>query len=106
MGFYNDLLLIRTLYLVPFASYSASKISVNDLDLPGSPKVKYFTFFEEADMGLYNDLLLIRTIYLVPFASYSASKISASDLDLSGSPKVKYFTIFEKPIWDFIMAFY
>ena len=45
MGLYNDLLLIRTLYLVPFARYSASKISVWDLDLSGSPKVKYFTFF-------------------------------------------------------------
>ena len=43
MGLYNDLLLIRTLYLVPFARYSASKISVCDLDLPGSPKVEYFT---------------------------------------------------------------
>ena len=45
MGLYNDLLLIQTLYLVPFARYSASKISVNDLDLPGSRKVKYFKFF-------------------------------------------------------------
>ena len=41
----NRVLLIRTLYLIPFARYSASKISVCDLDLPGSPKVKYFTFF-------------------------------------------------------------
>ena len=45
MGLYTDLLLIRTVYLVPFARYSASKISVSDPDLSGSPKVKYFTFF-------------------------------------------------------------
>ena len=45
MGLYNDLLLIRTLYLLPFARYSASKISVSDLDLSGSPKVEYFIFF-------------------------------------------------------------
>ena len=45
MGLYNGVLLIRTLYLVPFARYSASTISVSDLDLSGSPKVKYFTFF-------------------------------------------------------------
>ena len=43
IGLYNDLLWIRTVYLVPFARYSASKISVSDLS--GSPKVKYFTFF-------------------------------------------------------------
>ena len=36
------LLLIGTLYLIPFARYSASKISVSDLDLLRSPKVKYF----------------------------------------------------------------
>ena len=45
MGLYNGLLLIRTLYLVPFARYSASKISVSDLDFSGSTKVKYFNFF-------------------------------------------------------------
>ena len=44
MGRYNGLLLIRTLYLVPFARYSASKISDSDLDLSGSPKVEYSTF--------------------------------------------------------------
>ena len=47
MGLYNDLLLIRTLYRVPFARYSVSKISDSDLDLLGSPKVKYFTFSEK-----------------------------------------------------------
>ena len=45
MGLYNDVLLIQTLYLVPFARYSTSKISVSDLDLSGSPKVKYLTFY-------------------------------------------------------------
>ena len=44
MGLYNDVLLIQTLYLIPFARYSASKISDSDLDLSGSPKVKYFNF--------------------------------------------------------------
>ena len=44
MGFHNGLLLIRTLSRVPFARYSASKISVSDLDLSGSPKFKYFIF--------------------------------------------------------------
>ena len=39
------LLLIQTLYLIPFARYSSSKISFSDLDLSGSPKVIYFTFF-------------------------------------------------------------
>ena len=38
----NGAVLIRTLYLIPFARYSASKISDSDLDLPGSPKFKYF----------------------------------------------------------------
>ena len=42
---YNGVLLIRTLYLIPFARYFASKISVSELDLSGSPKVKYSTFF-------------------------------------------------------------
>ena len=42
---HNGILLIRTLYLVPFVRYSASKISVSDLDLSGSLKVKYFNFF-------------------------------------------------------------
>ena len=102
---YNDLPLIRTLYLVPFARYSASKISINDFDLSGSPKVKYFTFSGKADMGLYNDLLLIWTLFLVLFVRYSASKILVCDFDLSGSPKVKYFTFSGKPIWDFIMNF-
>ena len=45
MQFCNRVLLIRTLYLIPFARYSASKISDSDLDLSGSPKVKYFYFF-------------------------------------------------------------
>ena len=45
MPLYNGVLLIQTLYLVPFARCSISKISVSDLDLSGSPKVKYFTFF-------------------------------------------------------------
>ena len=44
MQLYDGLLFIRNLYLVPFARYSASKISVSDLDLSGSPKVKYFSF--------------------------------------------------------------
>ena len=101
MGFYNGVLLIRTLYLVPFARYSASKISVSDLVLSGSPKVKYLPFW----MRLYNGILLIETLYLVPLARYSASKNSVSDLDLSGLPKVKYFTFFEKPIWHFILTF-
>ena len=47
MKLYNGLLLIQTLYLVPFARYSASKISVSDLDLSESPKVKYFALFGE-----------------------------------------------------------
>ena len=38
----NCLLLIGTLYLIPFARYSAFKISVSDLDPLMSPKVKYF----------------------------------------------------------------
>ena len=41
----NGVPLIRTLFLIPFARYSASKISVNDLDLSGSPKVKYVYYF-------------------------------------------------------------
>ena len=45
MGLCYDLLLIVTLYLVPFARYSASKISVSDLEFSGSPKVEYFTLF-------------------------------------------------------------
>ena len=102
----NDLLLIWTVYLVPFARYSASKISVGDLDHSGSPKIKYSTFFRKVDIGLYNGLLLIRTVYLVPFARYSAYKIPFCDLDLSRSPKVKYLTLFGKLIWDFMMTFF
>ena len=48
MGLYSDLLLIRTLHLVPFARYSASKILVCDLDLSESLKVKYFIFFSSS----------------------------------------------------------
>ena len=44
MQLYNGDPLIRTLYFIPFARYSASKISVSDLDLSGSPTVKYFSF--------------------------------------------------------------
>ena len=44
MRLYNGFLLILTFYLLPFASYSASKISVSGLDLSESPKVKYFNF--------------------------------------------------------------
>ena len=47
MRLYYGALLIRTLYLILFARYSASKISVSDLDLSGSPKVKYFYFFRK-----------------------------------------------------------
>ena len=38
MRLYNDLLLIQTLYLVPFAIYSAFKILVSDFDLSRSTK--------------------------------------------------------------------
>ena len=41
----NGVPLIRTLFLIPFARYSASKIPVDDLDLSGSPKVKYVYYF-------------------------------------------------------------
>ena len=62
MGLYIRLLLIRTLYLSPFARYSTSKVLVNYLDPLGSPKVKYLTFFSKAHMWLYTSLLLIRTL--------------------------------------------
>ena len=104
MWLYNGVLLIPTLYLSPFTRYSASKISVSDLDLSGSPKVKYFDFFRK----LICDFIMVSCwyqLYLLPFARYYTSKISVSDLDLSGSPKVKYFNFFWKPIWDFIMMF-
>ena len=39
------------LYLLPFVRYSASKILVSDLDLSGSPKVKYFYFFRKFICG-------------------------------------------------------
>ena len=44
MQLYNGVVLRGTLYLIAFARYSASKISVSDLDLSGSPTVKYFSF--------------------------------------------------------------
>ena len=47
MQLYNDILLVRTLYLVPFARDSVSKISFCDLDFSGSPKVKIFQLFVE-----------------------------------------------------------
>ena len=45
MQLYNGVVLRGTLYLIPFARYSASKISVSDLDFSRSPKIKYVYFF-------------------------------------------------------------
>ena len=104
MQLYNDVLLMQTLCLVPFARYSASKISVSDLDLSGSSKVKYFYFSRK----VICDFIMVLCWYelsISPFARYSASKILVSDLDLSGSPKVKYFSFVGKPRCGFIMAF-
>ena len=42
-----------------FANYSAFKTSVSDLDLSGSPKVKYFTFFGKSIW----DLILTFCLY-------------------------------------------
>ena len=43
MRLHNGVLLIQTLSFTPFVEiYSASKISVTDLDLSVPPKVKYF----------------------------------------------------------------
>ena len=103
MLLYNGVLLIRTLYLVPFARYSTCKISVRDLDLSGSPKVKCFTFFGNPIWDFVMTFCWYE-LYLVPFARYLASKISVSYLDLSGSPKVKYFYFFRKPMCHFIMV--
>ena len=106
VSLYNSVLLIQTLYLIPFARYSASKISVSDLDLSGSPKVKYFYVFRKPICEFVIVFCLIRTLYLIPFARYSASKISVNDLDLSGSPKVKYFYYFQKAhMFDFVVVF-
>ena len=66
---YNVDLLIPTLYLLPFARYSASKISVGDLDLSGSLKVKHFSFVWKPK----GDIIMVVCWY----------KISVSDLDLS-----------------------
>ena len=96
MGFHSGLLLIRTVYSIPFARYATSKISVSDLDLSRSPKVKYFYFFKKPICDFI--MMFCRyKLYLVPFARYSTSKISVSDLDLSVSPKVKYFNFLESP---------
>ena len=70
---------LHELYLAPFARYSAYKISVSDLELSGSPKVKSCNF-KKAHMRLYNGILLTRILYLVTITRYSASKISVSDL--------------------------
>ena len=96
MGLCNGVLLIRTLYLVPFARYPESKISVSDLDLSGSPKVKYFYFFWKP-MCHFMIMFSWYELYLVPFARYSASKISVSDPDLSWSPKSKMSDLLESP---------
>ena len=48
---------LHELYLAPFARYSAYKISVSDLELSGSPKVKSCNF-KKAHMRLYNGILL------------------------------------------------
>ena len=98
-----DILLIRTLYLIPFARYPVSNILVSDLYHSGSPKVKYFSFFQKVHMRLYTGVLLIRYPYLIPFARYPASKLSVSGLDLSGSPKVKYLYFSRELICNFIM---
>ena len=102
MGLYIGLLWLWTPYLVPFARYAATEISISGPDLSGSPKVKYFTFIGNPIWDFIMMFCWQKTLYLVPFAEYSASKISVSDLDLSRSPKVKYFTVFGMLIWDFI----
>ena len=92
MQFCNGVLLIRTLYLIPCARYSSSKISVSDLDFSGSSKVKYFTVHGKpifhicwkAHMRLYIGILLTRTLYLTPFTSYSTSKILGHDISPLG----------------------
>ena len=68
------LLLTWTLYLVPFSSYSTSKISGHDLwplwDIVG--KNKYYVSTD--NMQLCINHLLTRTLYLVSFPRYLRSK--------------------------------
>ena len=104
MRLYNGVLFIRTLYLIAFARYSASKISVSNHDLSGSPKVKYFYFFRK----LVCNFIMVLCWYELSI-SYRLRDIPHltfrfSDLDLSGSPKDKYFIFLGKITCDFLMV--
>ena len=104
---YFDILLIRNLYLIPFARYPVSNILVSDLFLltiQGHQKSN-ISPFSERSYATYTGVLLIRYPYLIPFARYPASNLSVSGLDLSGSPKVKYFYFLRKLICNFITVF-
>ena len=74
----------ETLYLVPFARYSASKIPVSDFGFSGSPDGQIFRLF--LGLPIWDFILTFYWYELYissPFARYSASQISVSDLDLS-----------------------
>ena len=105
MGLYNDLLLIRILSLVPFARYSASKISFCDIDLSGSPKVKYFTVFGK----LIRDFIMTFCWYELSI-SYRLRDIQhlrfrLVTLTFQGHQRSNISTFFRKPMCHFIMVF-
>ena len=104
MPIYNDVLLIQTLYLVSFARYSASKISVSDLDLSGSPKVKYFYFIGKPICHI----IMVFCGYELSI-SYRLRDIPHLRFRLVTSTfqgsKVKYFYFIKKPMCHFIIVF-
>ena len=106
---YNGDLLIQTLYLIPFARYSASKISVSDLDLSGSPKVKYFFSFVSESQGSVTTLIMVFCWYKLSI-SYRLRDIPLLrfrlvTLTFQGHQRTNIIYFFRKLICDFIMMF-
>ena len=105
MELYNDVLLIQTLYLLPFARYSASKISVCDLDLSGSPKVKYFDFFRRLICGFimvscWYELSISYRLRDIPHLRFRLVTLT-----FQGQRRSNIFYFFRKPICNFVIVF-
>ena len=106
MWLYIRLVLIQTLYLAPLARYSTSQVVVNDLGPSGSPKVKYFNFFQKLMCDFiivfcWKELSIWHHFRKIPHPSSRSLTF-----DLWRWSEVKYFIIFGNPICDFISDLY
>ena len=97
---------MQTLCLIPFARYSASKISVSDLDLSESPKVKYFLFFRKLLCNFIMAFCWYELSISYRLPDIPLLRFQLVTLTVSGSPKVKYVYFFRKLICNFLMVFY